>query len=88
MSECIIIGVDNSEYALNEDYSPSRWESQRDVISLLASVKTDSNPETTVGIMSLAGKSPSIIVTPTQASPSHLMSARRKAPGARSLSRP
>lgn len=66
MSECIIIGVDNSEFALNEDYSPSRWEAQRDIVNLLASVKTDGNPETTVGILSLAGKAPTIVVTPTQ----------------------
>lgn len=66
MSECIIIAVDNSEYALNEDYLPSRWQAQHDVVTVLASAKTDGNPETTVGILSLAGKAPTIVVTPTQ----------------------
>ena len=66
MSECIIVAVDNSEFTLNEDYKPSRWQSQRDVVTLLVSAKLDSNPETCVGLLSLAGKAPTIVVTPTQ----------------------
>jgi 26S proteasome regulatory subunit N10 len=66
MSECVIIAVDNSEYALNEDHPMGRFAAQRDVVTLLATTKLDSNPETSVGILSLAGKSPTVVVTPTK----------------------
>lgn len=48
--------IDNSEFTRNGDYTPSRFEAQVDAVSLLFNAKTQSNPENTVGLMSMGGK--------------------------------
>lgn len=49
--------------------SPSLWptpsQAQSEAIHLLASHKANDNPENTVGILTLAGKNPRVLVTPT-----------------------
>jgi 26S proteasome regulatory subunit N10 len=73
--------VDNSEYMRNGDYQPSRFEAQSDAVSVIFGTKTQSNPENTVGVMTMAAKgwvhftlgripylpsrSPEVLVTPT-----------------------
>lgn len=69
--------LDNSEYmrlvqamyqqliSRNGDYTPTRFTAQAQAVSTVFSAKTDSNPESSVGLMTMAGKSPSILVTPT-----------------------
>lgn len=57
--------IDNSEFSRNGDYSPSRFQAQADAVNLLAGAKTQHHPENTVGIMTMAGKTPTVLVTPT-----------------------
>jgi 26S proteasome regulatory subunit N10 len=40
----------------NGDYIPSRLEAQHDAANLLCGTKTQSNPESTVGVLTMAGK--------------------------------
>ena len=60
-----VLCVDNSEWMRNADYAPSRFQMQTDAVNLLAGAKTQSNPENAVGVLSLAGKVPKMLVTPT-----------------------
>lgn len=46
-------------------YSPSRWEAQADAVNLIFSAKTQANPESSVGLMNMAGKGPEMLVTLT-----------------------
>jgi len=63
--ETTVICLDNSEWMRNGDYTPNRLEAQLDAVNLLATAKTGANPENTVGIMTLAGKRPEVLVTLT-----------------------
>ena len=63
--EATVVCFDNSEYTRNGDYSPTRAQAQADAINLLAGAKTQDNPENTVGVLTMAGKSPRVLVTPT-----------------------
>ncbi|KAF9577750.1 hypothetical protein BGW38_006839, partial [Lunasporangiospora selenospora] len=47
----------------NGDYTPTRIEAQADAVNLIFGAKTQSNPENTVGLMTMAGKSPKVLVT-------------------------
>ncbi|KAF8239443.1 hypothetical protein L208DRAFT_1385873 [Tricholoma matsutake] len=58
--------IDNSEYMRNGDYQPTRFEAQSDAVNTVFQTKIDSNPENTVGIMTMAGKSPEVLVTHTK----------------------
>eukprot|EP00752_Nemacystus_decipiens_P018206 g16335.t1 len=49
----------------NGDYIPTRMEAQHDAANLLCGSKTQSNPESTVGVLSMAGKGPELLVSPT-----------------------
>ena len=48
--------IDNSEFMRNGDFTPSRFSAQSDAVSVIFGAKTQSNPENTVGVMSMAGK--------------------------------
>lgn len=48
--------LDNSEWMRNGDYIPTRLEAQHDAANLLCGTKTQANPESTVGILTMAGK--------------------------------
>ncbi|CAG8470661.1 267_t:CDS:10 [Ambispora leptoticha] len=63
--EATMIVLDNSEWMRNGDYTPTRLEAQRDAVNLIFSSKTQSNPENTVGLMTMAGKGPEVLVTLT-----------------------
>ena len=54
--EATIIIVDNSEYMRNGDYPPDRFRAQSAAVTTLFQTKVDSNPENTVGFMTMAGK--------------------------------
>jgi len=56
-----MILLDNSEYMRNGDYVPTRMEAQEDAANLLVGQKTQSHPESTVGIS--AGTE--LLVSPT-----------------------
>ncbi|KAG6836865.1 hypothetical protein H0H93_002108 [Arthromyces matolae] len=61
--EATMMLIDNSEYMRNGDYAPSRWEAQKDAVTTVFQTKIDANPENTVGIMTMAGKGPEVLVT-------------------------
>jgi len=48
--------IDDSEYMRNGDYLPTRFGAQADAVNTIFRTKIDSNPENTVGIMTMAGK--------------------------------
>lgn len=61
----LLNSVDNSEYMRNGDYTPTRFEAQIDSVNLIFQAKTQSNPESTVGLMTMAGNSPEVKSTLT-----------------------
>ncbi|KAH0587060.1 hypothetical protein H2248_005879 [Termitomyces sp. 'cryptogamus'] len=61
--EATMMIIDNSEYMRNGDYQPTRWETQKDAVNVVFQTKIDANPENTVGIMTMAGKGPEVLVT-------------------------
>ncbi|TKX25518.1 26S proteasome regulatory subunit rpn10 [Elsinoe australis] len=63
--EATMIVVDNSESSRNGDYVPSRWEAQADCVNLIFQYKTQSNPESSVGLMSMGGSGPEVLTTLT-----------------------
>ncbi|KAG1360964.1 26S proteasome non-ATPase regulatory subunit 4 [Cocos nucifera] len=63
--EATMICIDNSEWMRNGDYSPTRFQAQVDAVNLICGAKTQSNPENTVGILTMAGKGVRVLVTPT-----------------------
>lgn len=63
--EATIVCIDNSEWTRSGDYAPTRFQSQADAVNLLAGAKTQANPENTVGVLTMAGKTPRVLVTPT-----------------------
>lgn len=54
--EATLIVIDNSEYMRNGDYHPNRFQAQSDAVTTLFQTKVDSNPENTVGFMTMAAK--------------------------------
>ncbi|KAI9059006.1 hypothetical protein FKP32DRAFT_1596662 [Trametes sanguinea] len=64
--EATLIIVDNSEYMRNGDYHPNRFQAQSDAVTTLFQTKVDSNPENTVGFMTMAAKGPEVLVTHTK----------------------
>ncbi|CAJ1939176.1 unnamed protein product [Sphenostylis stenocarpa] len=63
--EATLICIDNSEWMRNGDYAPSRFQAQADAVNLICGAKTQSNPENTVGVLTMAGKGVRVLVTPT-----------------------
>jgi 26S proteasome regulatory subunit N10 len=61
LESCMIL-LDNTEYMRNGDYIPTRLEAQQDAANLLVGAKTQSHPESTVGIS--AGTE--LLVSPTE----------------------
>jgi 26S proteasome regulatory subunit N10 len=53
--EAVVVIMDNSEYNRNGDFPPSRWESQQDAANNIIQHKLSSNPENSIGLMSMAG---------------------------------
>jgi len=71
LESCMIL-LDNSQYMLNGDYTPTRLSAQIDAANLLLSHKTQSNPESTVGVIAMSGgvyshpESVELLVSPTE----------------------
>jgi 26S proteasome regulatory subunit N10 len=63
--EAVMIVVDNSESSRNGDYVPTRFEAQADSVSMIFHAITQGNPESSVGLMSMGGKGPEVLVTLT-----------------------
>ncbi|EAU82483.1 ubiquitin interaction domain-containing protein family protein [Coprinopsis cinerea okayama7 len=64
--EATMMIIDNSEYMRNGDYQPTRFEAQSDAVNVIFQTKTDSNPESTIGVMTMAGPGPEVLVTNTK----------------------
>ncbi|KXN81020.1 hypothetical protein AN958_06332 [Leucoagaricus sp. SymC.cos] len=64
--EATMMIIDNSEYMRNGDYQPTRFSAQSDAVNTVFQTKIDSNPENTVGIMTMANKGPEVLVTHTK----------------------
>ncbi|KAI1137025.1 26S proteasome non-ATPase regulatory subunit 4 [Hypoxylon sp. FL0543] len=63
--QAVMIIVDNSESSRNGDYQPSRFDAQADAINIIFESITQSNPESSVGLMSMGGKGPEVLSTLT-----------------------
>ena len=63
--EAVVVCIDNSEWTRNGDYAPNRFQAQADAVNLLAGAKTEANSENTVGVITMSGKSPKVLVTLT-----------------------
>lgn len=61
-----MICVDNSEWMRNGDYQPTRMVSQNETVNFIAQQKINGNPETTVGVLTTAGRRVEVLVTPTR----------------------
>ncbi|KAL0575850.1 proteasome regulatory particle base subunit rpn10 [Marasmius crinis-equi] len=61
--EATMMILDDSEYIRNGDYQPTRFDAQADAVNMVFQTKIDSNPENTVGVMSMAGKGSEVLVT-------------------------
>ena len=73
--------MDNSESSRNGDYvcvsialtesatdiffRPSRWDAQADAVNMIFQAKTQANAESSVGLMTMGGKGPEVLVTLT-----------------------
>ncbi|KAF7331524.1 Multiubiquitin chain binding protein MBP1 [Mycena kentingensis (nom. inval.)] len=64
--EATMMIIDNSEFMRNGDYQPTRFDAQSDAVTTVTQTKIDANPENTVGIMTMAGKAPEVLVTHTK----------------------
>ncbi|ODV63324.1 proteasome regulatory particle base subunit RPN10 ASCRUDRAFT_30335 [Ascoidea rubescens DSM 1968] len=63
--EATMIVIDNSEHMRNGDYFPTRFEAQLETVDFIFHAKTDSNPESTVGLLAMAGQGPQVLSTLT-----------------------
>ncbi|CCI40499.1 hypothetical protein ABG067_000737 [Albugo candida] len=63
--ESTVLCLDNSEWMRNGDYAPSRLVAQHDAASMLCGAKIQSHPESTVGVIAMAGKSVQLLASPT-----------------------
>ena len=68
--EATMIVIDNSEYMRNGDYQPTRFGALADAVTTVFQTKIDSNPENTVGVMTMANKG-CVRSSDHQSSPSH-----------------
>lgn len=60
-----MIVVDNSESSRNGDYTPTRFDAQADAVGVIFQNVVQGNPESSVGLMSMGGKGPEVLVTLT-----------------------
>ena len=72
-----VFSIDNSEWSRNGDYAPSRFAAQKESINYIAAAKIQSNAETTVGLLSLAGDRIDVHISPSR-SPGAIMTALAK----------
>ena len=63
--EATLILLDNSAFAINGDYEPTRWESQVDSASLLIQAKLEANQQSSVGVALMGGDQVQLLCTLT-----------------------
>jgi hypothetical protein len=64
--EAVILCIDNSEYSRNGDYSPNRYDAMIESANLISAAKIQGNPETSVGILSMANHHVAVHVSLTR----------------------
>ncbi len=64
--EAVMICLDNSEFARNSDYAPSRIDSQTDCANVISGAKTQQHPENVVGVATMAGERVEVLLNLTQ----------------------
>lgn len=64
--ESTMICLDNSDWMRNGDYLPTRVEAQKDAAGIVCNDRLVSNPENTVGILTMAGQGVDMLVSPTE----------------------
>eukprot|EP01040_Poterioochromonas_malhamensis_P003257 gene3257-3471_t len=64
--ESTMICLDNSDWMRNGDYAPSRLDAQQDAAGMLINDRLNSNPENTVGVISMAGHGVDTLASPTE----------------------
>lgn len=64
--ESTIVCLDNSEFSRNGDFPPTRFACQIDSVNMLCNAKVRAHAESTVGLLTLAGRSARILVTSTR----------------------
>jgi 26S proteasome regulatory subunit N10 len=62
--EAVMICLDNSEFARNADYAPSRLEAQTDAANLISGAKTQAHPENVVGVALMSGERVEVKLNP------------------------
>eukprot|EP00993_Chasmostoma_nieuportense_P001475 NODE_2354_length_1201_cov_61.519553_g2240_i0.p1 GENE.NODE_2354_length_1201_cov_61.519553_g2240_i0~~NODE_2354_length_1201_cov_61.519553_g2240_i0.p1 ORF type:complete len:334 (+),score=111.06 NODE_2354_length_1201_cov_61.519553_g2240_i0:57-1058(+) len=63
--EATFLCVDNSEFMRNGDFAPTRMAAVHEACNLVVGAKTQSNPENTVGLLTMGGKSVRLMETLT-----------------------
>lgn len=63
--EATLIMMDNSAFAINGDYEPTRWDSQVDLAALLIQAKLEANQQSSVGVGLIGGPQVQILCTLT-----------------------
>jgi 26S proteasome regulatory subunit N10 len=68
LESCMVL-LDTSEFMRNGDYIPTRLDAQSDAANMIVNQKTQSNPESTVGVIAMSSSGPSagaeLLVSPT-----------------------
>lgn len=62
--------ADNSDFSINSDYLPSRWQAGTDALNMIFNAKCNANAESEVGLMTTAAepdgsRRPQVLLTPT-----------------------
>ena len=60
-----MICIDNSEFARNGDYVPSRLDAQTDAANVVCGAKTQQHPENVVGVAFMSGERVDVRLTPS-----------------------
>jgi len=63
--EATMVCMDNSEWMRNGDYMPTRMDAQHDAANLVCGSKTQQNPESSVGVLTMAGGAVQVLCSPT-----------------------
>ncbi|CAA22589.1 26S proteasome regulatory subunit rpn10 [Schizosaccharomyces pombe] len=64
--EATMILIDNSEWMINGDYIPTRFEAQKDTVHMIFNQKINDNPENMCGLMTIGDNSPQVLSTLTR----------------------
>jgi 26S proteasome regulatory subunit N10 len=63
--EAVVLLLDNSEFSRNGDFAPCRWDSQVEAAGNICDAKLGQNPESSLGVMTMAGTHVEVKLTQT-----------------------